>query len=148
MNKKQHGRKDGVWPRRASRSGHRGEWWASGLLWSQRRQHGEKTRAAGFPRSAMGTAKLKTGLLQSYHLPFICLTLLACVFSSNEFPFWPLPLIFVLSSPHGCFSPLTTEQNIRMGVGVEIILGNPLKLDLKNQAPEKGRLLQGHTASC
>ena len=86
----------------------------------------------------MGTVKLKNRLLQSYHLPFVWIKLLAWVFSSNEFPFWPPPLIFVLSSPHGCFSPLTTEQNIWTGVEVEIILGNPLKLELKNQALEKG----------
>lgn len=124
------------------------KWWVSGLIWNQRRQCGEKTRAAaGFPKSGMGTGKLKNRLLQSYRLPFVWIKLLAWVLSLNEFPFWPRPLIFVLSSPHGCFCPLTTEQSIWTGVGIEIILGNPLKLDLKHQAPEKRWLLQGHTAS-
>lgn len=59
MSEKQQGKKDVVWARRASHYGHRSEWLVSGLIWNQRCQHGEKTRAAGFPRSGMGTAKLK-----------------------------------------------------------------------------------------
>lgn len=103
-----------------SNTGRKGTWangWSQGQLGVRDAKMEERLEMLALQDLGWELWSWNPRLLQSYHLPFVWIKLLAWVFSLSYFPFWPQPLISVLYSHYGWYFPITTEHSIRMGLG-------------------------------